>query len=267
MEWLFNSSTQKKLIINGDVNLSHTDWNTLSSSNEYEKSFLEEVDALNFCSIRNFNFCRNIFLCTNLEKYNLAVETNSFSEHNLFVAEISVRLTKKEQKPLFQKLNINKADWNLLISFVLKSQLCQTGVPMTCFIVFYRSFYKACEKSMPHITKRRLDAPSYMSSHSVHLENKLKTLRKTNKRSEKIRKLEVELNLYLHKDKNFYRGFLYFNKQRCVQIFATAKSRTILTLANFPKSGKINTCVLITKMIAKRKLKITNQLQCSVQFL
>ena len=40
LESLFNSSTQKKLIImNGDVNFSHADLNTLSSSNEYERSF------------------------------------------------------------------------------------------------------------------------------------------------------------------------------------------------------------------------------------
>ena len=73
---------------------------------------------------------------------------------------------------------------------------------------FYQSFYIACEKSIPRITKRRLDAPSYMSSHSVHIETKLKTLRKTNKRSEEIRNLEVELNLSLLKDKqNFIEGF------------------------------------------------------------
>ena len=47
-----------------------------------------------------------------------------------------------------------------------------------------------------------------MSSHSLHIENKLKTLRKTNKRSGKIRNLEVELNLSLLKDKqNFIEGF------------------------------------------------------------
>ena len=73
---------------------------------------------------------------------------------------------------------------------------------------FYQSFYNACEKSIPRIAKRRLDAPSYMSSHSVHIENKLKTLRKTIKRSEEIRNLEVELNLSLLKDKqNFIEGF------------------------------------------------------------
>ena len=41
----------------------------------------------------------------------------------------------------------------------------------------------------------------------------------------------------------------------------------LLTLANFPKSGKTYTCVLISKMVAKRKLKTTDQSQCSVQFL
>ena len=79
---------------------------------------------------------------------------------------------------------------------------------MTSYIAFYQSFYNAWEKSIPHITKRRLDAPSYMSSHSVYMENMLKTLRKTNKRSEEIRNLEVELNLSLVKDKQFFiQGF------------------------------------------------------------
>ena len=62
--------------------------------------------------------------------------------------------------------------------------------------------------TIPRITKRRLDAPSYMFSHSAHTKNKLKTLRKTNKRSEEIRNLEVELNLSLLKNKqNFIKGF------------------------------------------------------------
>ena len=79
---------------------------------------------------------------------------------------------------------------------------------MTCFIDFVRVVYNACKKSIPHITKRRLDAPSYMSSYSVHIENKSTTLRKTNKRSEKNRKLEMELNLSLPKDKqSFIDGF------------------------------------------------------------
>ena len=73
---------------------------------------------------------------------------------------------------------------------------------------FYQNFYNACEKSIPRITKRWLDAPSYMSSHSVHIKNKLKTLRKTNKRTEETRNLVVELNLFLLKDKqNFIEGF------------------------------------------------------------
>ena len=135
---------------------------------------------------------------------NLAVEANSFSDHKLFIAEISVRLTRKEQKPLFQKLNINKADWNLFISHFeipAMSNRCSNDM-LQCF---YQSFYKACGKSIPHITKRRLDAPSYMSSHSVHIENKLNTLRKTNKRSEKIR---GGIEFTLLKDKqNFIEGF------------------------------------------------------------
>ena len=135
------------------------------------------------------------------------VEANSFSDHKLFIAEISVRLTRKEQKHLFQKLNINKADWHLFISHFeipTMSNRCLNDL-LHCF---YRNFCNACEKSIPRITKRRLDAPSYMSSHSIHIENRLKTLKKTNKRSEEIRNLEVESNLFLLKDKqNSIEGF------------------------------------------------------------
>ena len=164
--------------------------------NEYEKAFMKEIDALNLCSILKSSCCPDIFLCNNLEQCNLVVEANSFSDHKLFIAEISVRLTRKEQKPLFQKLNINKADWHLFISHFeipTMSNRCPNDL-LHCF-------YNACEKSIPRITKRRLDAPSYMSSHSVHIENKLKTLRKTNKRAEEIRNLEMELYLSLLKDK------------------------------------------------------------------
>ena len=69
LESLFDSSTQKKLIImNDDVNFSHAEWNTLSSINEYEKTFIKEIDALNLCSILNSSFCPDIFLCNNLEQ-------------------------------------------------------------------------------------------------------------------------------------------------------------------------------------------------------
>ena len=208
LESLFDSSNQKKLIImNGDINFSHADWKTLSSSNEYENAFIKEIDALNLCSILNSSCCPDIFLCNNLEQCNLVVEANSFSDHKLFIAEISVRLTRKKQKPLFQNLNINKADWHLFISH-FEIPTMSNRCPNDLLPCFYQSFYNACEKSIPRITKRRLDAPSYMSSHSVHIENKLKTLRKTNKRAEEIRNLEMELNLFLPKDKqNFFEGF------------------------------------------------------------
>ena len=41
----------------------------------------------------------------------------------------------------------------------------------------------------------------------------------------------------------------------------------IINACQFSESGKTYTCVLITKMVAKRKLRITDQLQCSVLFL
>ena len=207
-ETLFDSSTQKKLIImNGDVSFSHADWNTLSCSYEYEKAFIKEIDALNLCSILTFSCCPDIFLCKSLEQSNLVVEANSFSDHKLFIAEISVRLTRKEQKPLFQKLNINTADWHSFISH-FEIPTMSNRCPNDLLHCLNESFYNACEKSIPRITKRQLDAPSYLSSHSVHIENKLKTPRKANKNSEEIRNLEVELNLSLLKDKrNFIEGF------------------------------------------------------------
>ena len=142
-----------------------------------------------------------------MEHCNLVVEDNSFSDQKLFIAEISVRLTRKEQNPLFQKLNMNKADRHLFISH-FEIPTMSNRCPNNLLHCFYQSFYNACEKSITRITKRRLDAPSYMSSHSVHIENKLKTLKKTNKRSEEIRNLEVELNLSLLEDKQNFLQFL-----------------------------------------------------------
>ena len=164
LESLFDSSTQKKLItMNGDVNFPHTYWNRLSSRNKFEKNCLEEVDALNLCSILNSIFRPDIFLCIIREQCNLAIEANSFSDHKLFIAEISVRLTRKEQKPLFQKLNINKADWNFFISYFEIPEMSHR-CPNDLLHCFYQSSYNDCGKSIPHITKRWIDAPSYMSS-------------------------------------------------------------------------------------------------------
>ena len=64
------------------------------------------------------------------------------------------------------------------------------------------------KKSKPRVNKLRFETPLYMSSHSVHIENKLKTLRKTNERSEKMRNLQVELNIsLLHYKQKFFEGF------------------------------------------------------------
>ena len=105
LESLFDSSTHKKLIImNGDVNFSHADWNTLSSIIEFEKAFIKEIDATNLCSILNSSCCPDIFVCNNLEQCNLVSEANSFSDHKLFKTEISVRLTRKEQKASLPKI-------------------------------------------------------------------------------------------------------------------------------------------------------------------
>ena len=168
-----------------------------------KKTFIKDIDALNLCSILNSSSFPDIFLFNNLEQCNLVVEANSSSDHKLFIAEISVKLTTKEQMPLFQKLNINKADWHLFISH-FEIPTMSNRCPNDLLHCFYQSFYNACEKSIPRITKRRLDAPSYMFFHSVHIENKPKTFRKRNKRSEKIRNLEMELSLFLLKDKQYF---------------------------------------------------------------
>ena len=144
LESLFNSSTQKKLIFkNGDVYFPHADWNTLSSSNEYEKASIKEIDALKLCSILNSSCCPDIFLCNNLEQCNLVVEANSFSDNKFFISEISVRLIRKEQKSLFQKLNINKAVWHLFISH-FEIPTMSDRCPNDLLHCFYQSFYNAC---------------------------------------------------------------------------------------------------------------------------
>ena len=216
--------------MNCDVNFSHADWNTLSSSDEYEKPFIKEIGALNLCSILNSSCCPDIFLCKNVEQSNLVVEANSFSDHKLYIEEISLRLTRKEQSLLFQIFNIKRADWHLFISrFEIPTM--SNRCPDDLQHCFYQSFYNAGEESIPRIAKRRLDAPSYMSSHCVHIGNKLKTLRKTNKTSEEIRNLELELNLSLLKDKqNFIEGFCISTNKDAYKFF-----RRLNQDQNFPE--------------------------------
>ena len=51
-----------------------------------------------------------------MEQCNLAVETSSFTDHKFYIVEAFIRHTRKNQKPLFPKLNINNTDWQLFIT-------------------------------------------------------------------------------------------------------------------------------------------------------
>ena len=123
--------------MNVDVNFSHADWNTISSSNEYEKAFIK-----NRCSEPLLNpqlqLLSRLFLCNNLEQCNLVVEANSFSDHNLFKQKF-LSDSEEKNKSLSSKNSTSTRQIGTYSSLILKSALCQTDVPMTCYIAFIRA--------------------------------------------------------------------------------------------------------------------------------
>ena len=213
--------------MNSDINFSHTDWKTFSIRNDFKRNFLEDAEILKFCSIFNSTCSPDTSLCNNLEQCNPAVETNSFSDNKLFIAEIFVSHTYKKRT----KTSLPKTQHQQEKLAIIHTAFCNphsVKQMSECLAkLFYHCFYNAYVKSKTHVTKRRLETPSYTPSHFVHIENKSRTLCKTNKRSEKNKNLQLELTLSLNKDEqDLIDCFASLHKQRCIQIVAQLKLGT-----------------------------------------
>ena len=69
---------------------------------------------------------------------------------------------------------------------------------------FYHKLELASSIAIPLKTSRRTNAPFYMPSDSIHLENKLKTALKDTQSAEKISRLREELSNSLNNDKKHF---------------------------------------------------------------
>ena len=88
-----------------------------------------------------------------------------------------------------KRLNIGKANWN---EFTINFNFPMSSFDSVDNIVdsFYHKLEVASSIAIPLKTSRRTNAPFYMSSNSIHLENKLRTALKIHKTQRKFHDLE-----------------------------------------------------------------------------
>ena len=69
---------------------------------------------------------------------------------------------------------------------------------------FYHKLELVSSIAIPHKTSRRTNGIFYMSSNSIHIENKLRTALKNTQNAEKIARHREELSIFLNNDKKHF---------------------------------------------------------------
>ena len=121
------------------------------------------------------------------------------------LAEISIEYAEQEALPELKRLNIGKANWD---EFTINFNFSMSSFDSIDNIVdsFYHKLELTSSIAFPLKTSRRTNVLFYMSSNSIHLENKLKTALKNTQSAEKISRLRGELSISLNNDKKLFVG-------------------------------------------------------------
>ena len=166
----------------------------------YQIVFFLDLVVLNRILTRKLASSLDIFLSNNANLCSEILEEKSFSDHKYLLAEISIEYAEQEPLPKMKRLNIGKANWN---EFTINFNFPMSSFDSVDNIVdsFYHKLEVASSIAIPLKTSRRTNAPFYMSSNSIHLENKLRTALKNAQNSEKISRLREELSISLNNDK------------------------------------------------------------------
>ena len=189
--------------LNGDINFTHTDWLTLSSNCSYEEVVLNEFKTLKMSSLQSHASSLDIFLSNNIKLCSETLEEKSFSDHKYLLAEVSIEYAEQEALPKMKHLKIGKANWD---KFTINFNFPMSSFDSIVKIVdsFYHKLELASSIAIPLKTSRSTNANFYMSSNSIHLENKLKTALKKTQSAEKISRLREELSISLNNDRKHF---------------------------------------------------------------
>ena len=189
--------------LNGDINFTHTDWLILSSNCSYEEEVLNEFKKLNMSSLQSRASSLDTFLSNKINLCSELLEGKSFYGHKYLLAEISIEYAEQETLPKWKRLNIGKANWD---EFTISFNFSMSSFDSIDNIVdsFYHKLELASSIAIPLKTFRRTNVLFYMSSNSIHLENKLKTALKNTQSAEKISRLRGELSISLNNDKKHF---------------------------------------------------------------
>ena len=234
------------VIIAGDINLKHTDWSTMVSTDAYESELLELLVQFNYQQTLANNSCMlDVFLINDTspiihtavdEAFGIAhsVDFKKCSDHQPYSILLQVQFAppKPPARQLidldFNVFSYHKAHWDLIGIEIINSPFtgyCYSNVDVL-LTSWYEWLYSIVSKHIPPITKHRRNLPPWASGEASHLMNKLSTLRKakkpnetkTNITEEKVREqLRLDQTEFESKtlvDRNFSKMHKYFRSIR-----------------------------------------------------
>ena len=165
-----------------------------------QKSSFERIQKIKYV-ITAISCKPDIFLSNNANLCSELLEEKSFSDNKYLLAEISIEYAEQEALPKMKRLTIGKANWD---EFTINFIFPMSPFDSTDNIVdsFYHKLELASSIAIPLKTSIKTNAPFYMSSNSIHLENKLRTALQNKQNAEKISRRREELSISLNNDKD-----------------------------------------------------------------
>ena len=189
------------MLIVGDVNLPGIDWSLLSNNIAYEKMFCQVFRKYGFrYLIEDKNVKNDCFLAIFPDAISFAQIHSTFSDHPMISAEVNVsssQVEKSKSVHSFGKANLPKTAERISYFDASAEDINHT----------LQNFYEinfCCMAFIPRRTRRRREAPYYLTSHSIQAENVLNTARRRQKHNTIIERLEKNLADSLELDKTVY---------------------------------------------------------------
>ena len=178
-----NSQLNFSVCLLGDFNLPSTDWLSMSSTCSSENAFLDlfhqhSLFPTNFQATHKAgNVLDNILITENFH-FEVNVKSNvTLSDHFPLVFECFIEKTPYQFDPLLSTYSFNSYEGISVFSNSW-SNFSFESYPSNVVSSFYSHLLAMIPVAFRKKTKKRLFNPFYYSSHSIHCQNKLQTLRR-----------------------------------------------------------------------------------------
>ena len=233
---LLKTINNGNLKLPGDFNLVDTDWDTYSSSDDYENYFVSNVVDLTLKQFVNFkttsSSCLDLVICrddSNIIAIENLKDVPPFSNH--FPISFELNSCTKVMKPAFEAYYsyciCDYGNMNALMTKHPFEPYCYSNVDVTCTL-WYEWLHKLIEPNTPIRTRKRQLHPPWITSETSHCLNKLNTLRRKTLRSKvqkptALNRLEKRCEEMQSADRAEYKDKLFASRDKS-KIFKYLKS-------------------------------------------